>query len=154
MLVRKTVFALAAGTLLAASAPAFADHDRRWERGHRQGHVDRRVIVERPVYAPRVPRRVVVERPVYAERPVYVGRRAPVYAPPVYDNYPVYEPVYEPPVVYHPPVYDPAPRVNPVGTIAGAAIGAVIGNQVGDYHSRGATTAIGAVIGGLIGSQF
>ena len=49
---------------------------------------------------------------------------------------PVYEPVYEP---NYEPGYDyPAARgVNPVTTVAGAAIGAVIGSQIGDRRSRG-----------------
>ena len=160
---------LAAGALLAVSLPASADHDR-WERGHRDWrdrsfehrHPARRVIIERPVYVDRpvyVERKVVVERPVYVDRPVYV-EQAPVYGPPVY-NHPGYEPVYTPGVYGAPaPVAYPAPsrprhhEPNMVGVAAGAAIGAVLGSQVGDRHSRGATTAIGAAIGGMLGSQF
>ena len=159
----KTLNMLAAGALLAASGPAFADHDR-WERGHRDWrdrsyehrHPARRVIVERPVY---VERKVVVERPVYVDRPVYI-EQAPVYGPPVY-SHPGYEPVYTPgvygapaPVAYAAPSRHRHNEPNMVGVAAGAAIGAVLGSQVGDHHSRGATTAIGAAIGGILGSQF
>jgi uncharacterized protein YcfJ len=41
-----------------------------------------------------------------------------------------------------------------VGTVGGAILGAVIGNQVADREHRGAATAAGAVIGGVLGSGF
>ena len=149
MLVRKTIYAFTAGALLAASAPALADHDR--YRGYHPQRHGRAVVVERPVY---VERKVVVERPVYVDRPVYVERPAPVYYP-EYDRYPAYEPAYERPGYGYEPVAVGRPHGGiPVATVAGAAIGAMIGSQVGDRHSRGATAAIGAVIGGVLGSQF
>ena len=150
MSLRTTIRVLAASALLAASLPAFADHNRsdrgydRWgQRGFEQRHMSRD-IGRRPVYAQR---RVVVERPVYVERPIYVEQ--PVYGP-------VYDPVAYPAPVY--PVQAGYPRgygeVNVVGAAAGAAIGAVIGSQVGYGHNRGTTAAVGAAIGGLLGSQF
>ena len=145
----KTFNMLAAGALLATTLPALADHGR-W---------DNRDWRDRARFEHRHARPVVVERPVYVDRPVYV-EQAPVYSPQVYGP-----PAYEHPVVYDAPVYGaPAPVAYPshrrrhepnlVGVAAGAAIGAVLGSQVGDRHSRGATTAIGAAIGGMLGSQF
>ena len=184
MKTRNSVRIFAAGVLAAASLPAFAHHDTWHDRGrhpesrplvveryghgdHRPGHVDRRVVVERPVY---------VDRPVYVQPyggnlPYYPADangmyeyKVPVYGP-VYGPqshapvYPVYGPHSQVPV--YGPVYEPQPQVivqhrqpNVVGVAAGAAIGAVIGSQVGHGHSRVATSAIGAAIGGVLGSQF
>ena len=135
MFARKSIYALTAGTLLAASVPAFADHGH-WDRDYEYGH-GRAPAIEyrypaRPVVVERRVERRVVERPVYVGRPVYVERPAPVY----------------------PPVYGPARGPNVLGTAAGAIVGAAIGSQVGYGHERAATTAVGAVIGGAIGSQF
>jgi len=146
MFARKSIYALTAGTLLAASVPAFADHGH-WDRDYEYGH-GRAPAIEyrypsRPVVVERRVERRVVERPVYVGRPVYVERPAPVYPP-----------VYGPAPVYHPPVYGPARGPNVLGTAAGAIVGAAIGSQVGYGHERAATTAVGAVIGGAIGSQF
>ncbi|MGZ8198157.1 MAG: glycine zipper 2TM domain-containing protein, partial [Burkholderiales bacterium] len=144
MFASKTVYALTAGTLIAASLPALADHGR-WDRGydHRYERAPRVVEYRRPfpVMERRVERRVV-ERRVYVDRPVYVERPAPVY-----------HRAYEPAPAYYPPVYEPAPAhgVNVLGTAAGAIVGAAIGSQIGYGHNRAATTAVGAVIGGAIG---
>jgi uncharacterized protein YcfJ len=135
-----TIFAVAAGTLIAA-APALADYPR-WApaNGHRYQHeqvvvmhhqhrpVAREVVViGQPVV---VRRTVVVERPAYIERPVYYGVShaypAPIYAAPA------------PPQV--------------LGTLGGAIIGAAIGSEIGHGNNRAAATAIGAVVGGMIGS--
>lgn len=149
MFARKTIYALTAGTMIAASLPAFADHGR-WDRGYEPRREHERVIEHRyparpPMVVERRVERRVVERPVYVDRPVYVGSPGPVYPP-----------VYEPAPAYYPPVYEPAPvrGVNVLGTAAGAIVGAAIGSQIGYGHDRAATTAVGAVIGGAIGSQF
>jgi hypothetical protein len=143
---RKTIFTLAAGTLLAA-APAFAGHPR-WTPAHGHRHPHEQVVVvkhqryHRPamrevvmVRQPVVVRRtVIVERPVYVERPAYVER-------------PVYHGV---PPVYPAPVYAAPDQV--LRTLGGAIIGAAIGSQIGNGNGRTAATAIGAVVGGVIGS--
>ena len=137
MFAKKTQVTLSAGALLAAAAPAFADHDN-WRHGHR---VQQRVVVEQhPV--------VVRERTVVVERPVY---RAPAYG----YGQPVYgygQPVYSEPVYAPAPVY--AERDNTAATIGGAALGAFIGSQVGHGPDRAAAVAAGALIGGIIGSNF
>ena len=149
MLAKRTIHALAAGTLIAASSmPAFAESDR-WDReparryehsrsveyGYPRG---REVVVERHV------ERRVVRRPVYTERAIYPARPAPVYHPPVY----------EPAPVHYPHGHERARGPNVLGVAAGAIVGAAIGSQVGHGPNRAATTAVGAVIGGAIGSQF
>jgi outer membrane lipoprotein SlyB len=53
----------------------------------------------------------------------------------------------------YPPSYG-RERNPAIGTVGGAILGAVIGNQVADRHHRAAATAAGAVIGGVIGSNF
>jgi hypothetical protein len=159
MLAKRTLYAFAAGTLLAASLPAFAESDRsdrepvrRYEQsrsvdyGYPRG---RKVVVERHV------ERRVVRRPVYVEREVYPARPAPVYHPRVYEPAPVYHPpVYEPARVHYPHGHERTRAPNVLGTAAGAIVGAAIGSQVGHGPNRTATTAVGAVIGGVIGSQF
>lgn len=151
MATTKTARFIAAGALLAASVPALADHDSWQHRGYRYGAPPaRQVVVERPVY---VDRPVYSDRPVYGEYPVY-GQPAPVYDV-NHGHHRVYGPVYEPqPQVAAYPGHPGRRDINMVGAAAGAAIGAVIGMQIGDRHSRGATTMIGAAIGGLLGSQF
>lgn len=144
---RKTIFTLAAGTLIAA-APVFADHPR-WAPAHGQRHQREQVVVvkhqryHRPaarevvvVRQPVVVRRtVIVERPVYVEHPVYVER--PVY--------------YGVPHTYPAPVYAAPNQV--LRTLGGAIIGAAVGSQIGNGNGRTAATAIGAVVGGVIGSS-
>jgi uncharacterized protein YcfJ len=148
MFVRKSIYALAVGSLLAASMPALADHDH-WDRD-RGNRYERSRVVERGYPATReviVERHVerrVVKRPVYVERPVYRAYPAPVYR----------QPVYEPAPVYYPQPHERSRAPNVLGTAAGAIVGAAIGSQVGHGHNRAATTAVGAVIGGAIGSQF
>jgi uncharacterized protein YcfJ len=148
MSARKSMCALAAGTLLAASMPALADHDRgsrgQAERYTHSRSVDYRRPPAREVVVERHVERRVVRRPVYAERPVYPARRAPVYHPHVY----------EPAPVYYPRGHETVRGPNVLGTAAGAIVGAAIGSQIGQGHNRAATTAVGAVIGGAIGSQF
>ena len=51
-----------------------------------------------------------------------------------------------------PPRYEPGPRVAG-GTLLGAAIGAVIGHQIGSGRGRDAATVGGAIIGAGIGHQ-
>jgi hypothetical protein len=159
MIAKKTIHALAAGTLLAASLPALAESDRgNRDYARRYEHsrsVDygyprtREVVVER-----RVERRVA-RRPVYVEREVYPARPAPVYRPRAYEPAPVYHPpVYEPVPVYDPHGHGRPRGPNVIGAAAGAIVGAAIGSQVGHGPNQRATTAIGAVIGGAIGSQF
>jgi hypothetical protein len=159
MLARRTIHAIAAGALLAASLPALAgndraerDYPRRSEYSRAVDHAyprAREVVVER-----RVERRVVA-RPVHAERSVYPVRPAPVYRPRAYEPNPVYHPsVREPAPVYYPHGHERSRGPNVIGTAAGAIVGAAIGSQVGHGPNRGATTALGAIIGGAIGSQF
>jgi Glycine zipper 2TM domain len=159
MFAKRTITAFAAGTLLAASLPAFAESDRGdREPARRYEHsrsVDygypraREVVIERHVD------RRVARRPVYVERAVYPTRPAPVYHPRVYEPAPVYHPpVYEPAPVHYPHGHERARGPNVLGTAAGAIVGAAIGSQVGHGPNRAATTAVGAVIGGVIGSQF
>jgi Glycine zipper 2TM domain len=149
MFARKSIYALAAGTLLAASTPTFADHDR-WDREGADRYKHSRTVEYRypptreVVVVERHVERRVVRRPVHMERPVYRAHPAPVYHPPVY----------EPPPVYYPRGHEPARGPNVLGTAAGAIVGAAIGSQVGHGQNRAATTAVGAVIGGAIGSQF
>jgi Glycine zipper 2TM domain len=147
MFARKSIYALAAGTLLAASVPAFAGHDR-WEhdradRHQRSRSVDYRYPPARDVVVERHVERRIVRRPVHVDRPVYSAYPAPVYHPPVY----------EPAPVYYPRGHE-SRGPNVLGTAAGAIVGAAIGSQVGHGHNRAATAAVGAVIGGAIGSQF
>jgi len=148
MFARKSVYALAVGTLLAASMPAFAGHDR-WER-ERPDRYERSRSVE---YRYPASREVIVERHVerrIARRPVQVERR-PVYSYPA----PVYHPrVHEPAPVYYPRGHESVRGPNVLGTAAGAIVGAAIGSQVGHGPNRAAATAVGAVIGGALGSQF
>ncbi len=72
MFARKSIYALTAGTLLAASVPAFADHGH-WDRDYEYGH-GRAPAIEyrypaRPVVVERRVERRVVERPVYVGAP-------------------------------------------------------------------------------------
>ena len=148
MFAKRSMYALAGGTLLAASIPALAESDRwdreqtrRYEHSRSVGHrypAGREVVVERHG------ERRIAKRPVYVERPVYSAYPEPVYHPPVY----------EPAPVYYPRRHEPARGPNVLGTAAGAIVGAAIGSQIGYGHNRAATTAVGAVIGGAIGSQF
>jgi uncharacterized protein YcfJ len=142
MFAKRSMYALAAGTLLAASVPALAESDR-WDREQTRRYEHSRSVEHR--YPAR--REVVVERHVdrrVAKRPVYSAYPEPVYHPPVY----------EPAPVYYPRRHEPARGPNVLGTAAGAIVGAAIGSQIGYGHNRAATTAVGAVIGGAIGSQF
>jgi hypothetical protein len=148
MFARKPIHAFAAATLLAASMPALADHDR-WSRAHpeRYGHsrsVEYRHPPAREIVVERHVERRIIRRPVRAQSQVYPVHRAPVYHPPVY----------EPAPVYYPGRHEPVGGPNVLGTAAGAIVGAAIGSQIGHGHNRAATTAVGAVIGGAIGSQF
>ena len=99
MFARKSIYALAAGTLLAASMPTFADHDR-WDRegADRYKHsrsVEYRYPPKREVVVmERHVERRIVRRPVHVERPVYRAHPAPVYHPPVYEPAPVYLPAW------------------------------------------------------------
>lgn len=139
---KKTLGTLAAGTLLLAAAPAFAEPPR-WAPAYGyRNHSERVVVVkQRPVREVRtvvVREPVVVRRTVFVERPVYVQPR------PVYVREPMYAPA---------PVYAGYGNANVLGTLGGAIIGAAIGSQVGHGNGRTAATAIGAVVGGAIGSQ-
>jgi outer membrane lipoprotein SlyB len=44
-------------------------------------------------------------------------------------------------------------RVSPVGVIAGAVIGGLLGNQVGAGSGRAAATVAGAAVGGYAGNE-
>src|SRR5688572_29316038 len=52
-----------------------------------------------------------------------------------------------------PPRYQPGPRSVAGGTLLGAAIGAVIGHQIGSGRGNDAATVGGAIIGAGIGHQ-
>jgi uncharacterized protein YcfJ len=52
-----------------------------------------------------------------------------------------------------PPRYEPGPRSVAGGTLLGAAIGAVIGHQIGSGRGRDAATVGGAIVGAGIGHQ-
>jgi uncharacterized protein YcfJ len=52
-----------------------------------------------------------------------------------------------------PPRYEPGPRSVAGGTLLGAAIGAVIGHQIGSGRGNDAATVGGAIIGAGIGHQ-
>jgi uncharacterized protein YcfJ len=47
--------------------------------------------------------------------------------------------------------YQSKPVINP-GSVTGAVIGGVIGNQVADYPNKAAGTIVGATLGGLVGN--
>lgn len=159
MFAKRSMYALAVGTVLAASMPAFAESDR-WDREPARRYeqsrpADYRYPSTREIVVERSVERRVAKRPVYDERPVYSARRAPVYHPQVYERAPVYHPpVHEPAPVYYPRGHEPARGPNILGTAAGAIVGAAVGSQIGYGQNRAATAAVGAVIGGAIGSQF
>jgi len=139
---------VAAGALLAATVPAFADHDH-WNRGYTYGPQPVQQVYSSEAYGPApVYGQVVYPQP----QPVYghPGYPQPVYGQPVYSG-PVYA---EPAPVYHGSHHRRRGGTNVVGAAAGGAIGAVIGSQIGDYRTRPAMTAVGAAVGALLGSQF
>jgi hypothetical protein len=128
----KVAVILAAGAVLGAAAPAFADPDWKHGRGHeyRQGHGNghggdrhrRVVVIERPHYYAAPGHPVAVHRPYVVERPVIVERRV-VVREPVYVARPPAHVYYapRPPMVVH----------GDMGALGGAVVGAVIGGYIG-----------------------
>jgi hypothetical protein len=116
--------ALLAGTALTlTTATAAFAHDYGYRDGYRHYRGYHERVVVRPYYAPAYS--------YYTPAPVYYAP-APAYS------------YYEPAPVY----YGPG-----AGTVGGAVVGAIIGNQVASRHNRAVGTAAGAVIGAAIGSS-
>ena len=161
MKVKKTVSMLVAAAMLGGAAHVFADSDPFLRSPARLAY-ERQVAQDSGAYDGGYRGPVYHQPRAYRGHPAYRGQ--PVYqARPAYQGHPAYayhgQPVYEAPVYAPQPAYAPAPyyverRDNSAAILGGAAIGAVLGSQIGDRHSRPATTAIGAVLGAIIGSEF
>ena len=154
MKAKKTVSVLAAAAMLGGAAPVFADHDN--FRTPAQIAFQRQQVAEANggghaarVHHPQRAYRGHRGQPVYQAHPAYHG--GPAYrGGPAYHGYPAYaEPV---PVYEAAPVYAGRPD-NSAAILGGAALGAMLGSQIGDHHSRPAAMAFGAVFGAILGSE-
>lgn len=116
----------------------------RWNRGHNRGHFRSRLARPKEMlrhdYRPhRTTRVVVIHRSFYTPEPVYVERRR------VLERRHYVEPG---------PVHGHRIYQGPSGSsLIGAAIGGLLGSQVGKGDGKLAATAAGAVAGYWVGAQ-
>lgn len=148
--------ASAAGAVLLASAPAFADpprwapaygqrehayhheRDRRYRQDRGRDHYRRHANGHLVVVIHERPRRIVEHRVLVERAPLAAYGPAPV--------------AYQPPR-YAAPAYPASYDASGWGTVGGALTGALLGSRFGEGNGRVASIAVGSVVGAYVGNQ-